>query len=252
MNEYALAGIHQFAVLRNLVDLCERDVEARKLIEDADISLRFSVPKMQSLTLRFKRGMCSALINDKDKVDISLKFTGPKHLNQMIQNGKMPMITRGFTKVSFLQNDFVELTDRLQEFLEPTEEFLSETNEHRVINTYLTAYTAFYAIPWIAKYDEVGKHLVHKMKDGAIVIRVAGEPIISVVVKGDRMETFKGEVGKVMAYMDFSGLAVAGGILRGELDSFTCIGNGSLAISGSVYNIDIFNKFLNLVSVYLS
>lgn len=251
IDEKVKAAINLHAVLRNMEDLCECDAVSQDLIKDQQLTIRFSVPGLKSLYLLFSRGKCKAISTDVGPYNMNLRFFNPSHLNQMMEGLKNPLPTKGFRHIGFLKNTFTALANRLSFYLQPTEETLS-VQKLLDDSTILTAYTAFFALSEIANHDPIGKVIASHMENGVINIEVQDSVGVHLIIRDGTMTTKKGLHPSPKAVMWFSSLAVAGGILRGELDSFACIGRGELAISGRVPLIDNLNKLLGLVAVYLA
>ncbi len=245
-----MAAINLFSVLRNLEDLTILDDKAKTIIASVDYAVKFSIPKMDDMTLLFKDGRCTAIRKGGASCDMHLRFLNAKHFNKMIDGNGIPIPTKGVRNLSFLKKEFTALTDRLEKLLRPTDEQLKDES-FRKTSTILTAYTAFYAVPEVARYDEVGKYLAKNMQNGTVAIVVGDETMVSLVIHGGELKTIKGEHGNVRAKMTFDSLDTAEGVLRGTVDTYACIGKGQLAISGHIPTIDYMNKLLNLVSRYL-
>lgn len=251
-DQKTLAAINLFAVLRNLEDLCELDKTSKFIVKDAQKIVKFSVPSLPPLTLKFSGGTCQAYQKTGENPNIHLRFTSVKHFNQMVDGQKNPIPVKGITQLKFLKREFTHLTDNLTKYLRPTAEDLAEADPYKhEVRTYLTAYAAFYAIACIAKYDHVGRQIAKKTEDGVIGIRVADKTLLSVVINRGGFSVVKGEHDTPRAYMDFADLATASGILQGQLDTYACIGKGTLATSGRIPMLDNLNKLLNRVSYYL-
>lgn len=251
-DQKTLAAINLFAVLRNLEDLCELDNTSKFIVKDAQKIVKFSVPSLPSLSLKFSGGKCQAYQNSGESPNIHLRFTGAEHFNQMIDGKKSPIPVKGLTQLKFLKREFTYLTENLTKYLRPTPEDLAKADPYKnEVRTYLTAYAAFYAIACVAKYDSVGQQIAQKTEDGAIGIRIAGKTLLSVVINNGDFSIVKGAHAATRAYMDFADLATASGILQGQLDTYACVGKGTLAASGRIPMLDNLNKLLNRVSYYL-
>ncbi|NTV90765.1 MAG: hypothetical protein HGA22_10485, partial [Clostridiales bacterium] len=189
-DELTKANINLFAVLRNLEDLCELDKQTRDLVAGKNISVAFSVKDGPAAVLAVQNGKIS-LTKGKGKSSIKLFFFSPEHLNKMFDGKANPLPLKGFTKISFLTNEFTKLTDRLAYFLKPTDELLKDP-EYLRINTILTANTAFYALSEIGNYDRIGKLNAGRIDDGVILISVLnGGPSICITAKGGKLTTSK-------------------------------------------------------------
>lgn len=249
-DEKVKACINLHAVLRNLEDLCALDSEARELIQGKNLALKFSVAGIPKSIIAFIEGKCTAVKTETGRCSINLFFSSPRNFNLMIDGKKNPIPTKGFRHIGFLTNEFTRLADRLSYYLQPTAELLRD-QEYARINTILTAYTAFFAIPEIADYDPLGQLNASRIADGVISIEVEAGPAINITAKGGRLVTRKGKAANARAFMHFNSIATASGILNGTLDSYSCIGEGKLSIRGFVPMIDNLNKILAQVPGYL-
>jgi len=111
VDQLTKANINLYAVLRNLEDLCELDEEMKGLIKDKDLAIQFSVKDGPEGLLEFKNGKCS--FNPRSgNCSIKLYFKSPEHLNQMFDGKANPIPLKGITKINFLKNEFIKLTNR--------------------------------------------------------------------------------------------------------------------------------------------
>lgn len=250
VNEKVKACINLHAVLRNMEDLCELDKEAAQIIQGKNVTIRFSVRDVPPAIIAFRNGKCTVEKTDSRDCRMNLYFKNPEHFNLMIDGQKNPIPTKGFRYIGFLKNSFTRLADRLSYYLKPTPELLQDKDYAR-INTILTAYTAFFAIPEIASYDPLGKLNASRIADGAIDIEIANGPALHITAKNGQLKTAKGKASDARAFMRFDSIDTASGILNGRLDSYSCIGSGQLAIWGFVPMIDNLNKILAQVAGFL-
>ena len=246
-----MACINLHSVLRNLEDLCELDEEAKELIRDKDISILFSAKGVPEATISFKNGKCTVQRGKQEPYDMKLYFRSPDHFNKMIQGEANPIPVKGLTKINFLKNEFISLTNRLEYYLKPEDDQLNDP-DFSEINTILTAYTAFFALAEIGNNDKIGKINASRIPDGTIGISILdGGPSICLTAKDGKLITKKGTDGNCRAHMNFDCLATANGILNGTIDSYTCIGDGRLSIKGYIPMVDNMNKLLAQVPAYL-
>lgn len=245
-----LAAINLQGILRNMEDLCQMDEDASKLVQGKDVSIRFSVPHMDKLVLRFADGKCTALRNG-EKYDMNLHFSSAENLNLMMDGKKNPLPTKGFGHIGFLKNNFTGLADILTAYLRPDEKMLNSDSDFRDKSTILTAYTAFFALSEIGNFDPIGKLNAGRIEDGVISIEVKDSVSVHIIAKDGHLTTVKGSHPHPKAVMCFDSIQTAGGILRGELDSYACIGSGKLKLKGRIPMLDNLNKLLSLVSTYL-
>jgi putative sterol carrier protein len=244
------ANINLYAILRNIEDLCELDNEMMELIKDRNISIQFSVSGGPNGYLMFKDGRCR-FKKGKEKCTIKLYFKSPEHFNEMIEGNANPIPLKGFTKVNFLKNEFIKLTEKLTYYLKPTEELLKDKTYFK-INTILSAYTAFFTLGEIGNTDKIGKFNARRIPDGVISVAVLnGGPSIYIKVKNGQLEVKKGNTDLARAHMIFKDIETASAILNGKVDSYTCIASGKLELKGFIPMIDNMNKLLAQVPVYL-
>lgn len=248
--EKVLAAINLHGVLRNMEDLCLLDEEASRLAAGANVAVRFSVPEVDKLVLSFGEGGCKAERNGSS-YNMNLLFFSVENFNLMMEGKKNPLPTKGFRHINFLKNNFTSLGDILTAYLRPDPKRLEEDKEFCDKSTVLTAYTAFFALAEIGNYDPVGRLNAGRIEDGIISIEVKDSISVHIIVKGGRLTTVKGKHPQPKAVMFFDSIETAGGILRGELDSYACIGNGKLKLKGRIPMLDNLNKLLTLVAAYL-
>lgn len=245
------AAVYLHAVLRNIEQLCELDSRARSIVANSDTSVDFHIPGIQPLTLIFDHGSCTATTEPKTKPTISLVFASSKHFNGMIDGKANPIPIKGFTHIKFLTDEFMQITDRLTEFLRPTPEALKDPEFSR-ISTILTANVAFSALGPIARYDDHGKKNAGRIPDGNILVHVEDGPELTIHAEGGALNLSQGRIRPISALMSFDSIETAQGILSGELDSFACLGKSRLKIRGRIAMIDNLNKLLGQVQTYLA
>lgn len=249
-DELTKACINLHSVLRNMEDLCQLDSEAHSLIQDKNISILFSVKDVPKALLSFKNGKCT-MVKGEGPHDMKLYFKSPKHFNQMIEGKANPIPLKGFTQINFLKNEFTNLADKLNYYLKPTDKLLKDP-DYANINTILTAYTAFFALAEIGNNDKLGKLNASRIPNGVVSISILnGGPSISLIAKQGRLRAKKGVGPNARAMMTFDTLETANGVLNGKLDSYTCIGDGRVAIKGFIPMVDNMNKLLAQVPGYL-
>ncbi len=245
------AAINMYAVLRSLENLVEMDDRAKKLIANKDITVRFSVPDLPHFYLCFEQGALHAKTGQDIKSHINLKFTSVDHFNKMIDGKANPIPTKGFTKLGFLKNEFTQLTEILQEYLIPDETRLQEDDAFAQKSTILTAYVALFAAVQVANYDRLMHEIASHTPQGKILIAVKDSIAVTVHVTDAGFEARIERANDALARMEFISVEVLGGILRGQLDTYACMGRGQVAIFGKIPMIDNFNKILGSVSRYL-
>ncbi len=249
-DQLTLASINLNAVLRNLEDLCKLDEEMKKLISGKNMRIQFQIRGGPNALLSFRDGTCS-FKKGTEKCDIKLYFKSPEHFNKMIDGKANPIPLKGLTKINFLKNEFIKLTNRLSFYLKPTEELLKD-NKYFTINTILTSYTAFFALGEIGNNDKIGKLNSKRIPNGTILISVANGPSISINASNGHLDTSKEALNNPRSSMYFTNLEIANQLLNGKVDSYTCIATGQLQLKGYIPMIDNMNKILSQVPAYLS
>lgn len=244
-----LANINLFAVLKNLEDLCELDAEAKEIILGKDISIQFIVHNGPKALLKINDGECK-LLKGKGTSNIILYFKSAEHFNQMIDGAKNPILLKGFTKISFLKNEFIRLTDRLTYYLKPTEELLKD-EDYKRINTILTFYTVFFSVAEIGNHDKTGKLNAKRIADGIVLAGIDDGPTVSLRSSNGHLDAQKGQFEDPRARMIFKNLEAANLLLSGRQDSYSSIASGNLRMSGYLPMLDHLNHILYQVPFYL-
>lgn len=248
-NAKTMAYINLFSVLRNIEDLCRLDDEAKALIENADISIGFSIKKGPKATLLFKDGECK-FIDGNIQPTIKLYFTSYEHFNKMLTGEAKPIPVKGLFKIGFLTGTFMKLSDKLEYYLRPDESLL-EDNKFKNIHTVLLLYTAAFALTQLANEDSLGKSITKAMPDGIIAMEVADGPTIKIKAEKGHLTTTKEKAEAPRARMDFSSIDAAFDLLSGQVDSYTCIASERLALSGFIPMLETVDKLLFHISAYL-
>lgn len=250
MDNLTKAKINLFAVLRNLENLCSLDSVSQEAIKGKKISVQFNVKRAGSATLVFDGEKCS-FIRGKQKANLKLWFSSPEHFNKLIDGEKTVPIFINIFKVGFLLKTFTKLAERLSYFLKPTDELLKDKNYFK-INTYLTGYTAFFALCEIGNSDRIGKLIASRIPSGDIQLNVVDGPQMFINIDENHfMKNNMGECDNPRAVMQFNSLQTANDILNGKTDVFSCLGSGKFAIKGFLPMLDNMNKLLSMVSKYL-
>lgn len=245
------AYINVFAILRNLEDLCEMDEESGLLIKDKNVAIQFIVKNGPRALVIFKEGKCTVR-SGEGRCDIRLYFRSPEHLNKMFEGTANPIPLKGFTKLGFLKNEFTKLTEHLAFYLKPTDELLANPRYFK-INTYLTIYTAIFALAQIGNYDKAGILNAARIPDGIVSISVLnGGPSVHIKAASGRLEAAKGPGQPARAYMNLSSMIVANSIFNGKLDAYTAIGAGDFEVKGFIPMLDNINKILFQIPAYVA
>ena len=249
-DQLTMSYVNLHALLQNMEELVEKDRMAALLTKDASMAIQFTVKGGPTALLSFEKGRCK-LQKHKGRSDINLYFTSPEHLNRMFDGKANPIPIKGLTKIGFLKNEFIKLTDRLTFYLKPTEELLKDP-EYLKINTILTANTAFFALAEIGNNDRIGKMNASRIPDGDINVSVQnGGPSLHLTARNGHLEALKGSSMTPRAIMSFVSLEVANAMLNGKVDAYTCIASGDVQMKGFIPMLDSMNKLLSQVPEYL-
>jgi len=250
VDQGTLAHVNLFAVLRTLEGLPAHDEQTRKIAEGRREVIQFTVGGVGKARLAIGDGKI-VFMPGGGGATINLWFPDAGRLNAMFAGTGNPIPLKGITKIGYLKGPFTTLTDRLTHYLRAKPELLKDA-KYRTANAELSLHTAFYALSEIANNDPDGRLNAARMADGGILIAAKGGPSVSVVAKGGRLETRKGEARENRARMVFAGIEDAGALIRGELSAYLAIGTGQVSLGGYTPLIDHMNKILGLVPRYLS
>lgn len=246
-----LAYINMFGVLGTLENLVEIDNRAKEILHGTkSISVGFVVKDGPSATFTFTASSCKMAVG-VDKCDIKLPFSRCEKFNGLIDGTTTPIPSKGFSKIGFLLKTFVPLTDRLTEFLKPTDEAL-EDEKFFTKSTTLTFYTIAGAIAQIGNQDELGTASASYMIDGDIMMSIKDGPKATIHVENHRLSTIKHAPEKPRAIMEFSSMRLAYDLFTGNVNSLSCIGDGTIVMKGMISMIDNMNRILDRVAVYLA
>ena len=248
--EQVRAGINLHAILRNMEDLSSLDEDAATLLQGHKLRIVFTVPGLDPLTMDVQDGALKAS-RGKQPGGLQLRFLSPAHFNGMVSGTTMPLPTGGLRYLPFLKNNFSALAKDLEKYLRPDKAALSDP-VFREKNARLLAAAAMYALPEVAHGDPLGQQIARAMGEGTVLVEVPGQLDYAIAVKDGQLTTATYTNQPAQAFMRFDNLDTLGGVLRGELDSYLCIGRGQIEISGRIPMVDNLNKLLHLVSVYLA
>lgn len=251
VNQSVKARCNMFGVLKNIEYLVENDKESAKIVEGKKIAIQFIVKNGPSGNLSFNNGKAE-MKHGKHKSNMTLYFSSAEKFNKLIDGENViPGIRKGFTKLGFLLGPFTQLAGRLEHYLKPTKELLADKNFF-IANTEMTAYAAFYSLCEIANYEPSAISQAMQMPDGDILISVKEGPSITITVKDGKLTASKGEAKEPRAILSFSSMEVAHKILNDELDTFTAMGLGDMAMRGFIPMIEHMDPILGMVANYLT
>jgi hypothetical protein len=246
------AGLNLYAVLQNLEDLVIQDREMADLSKDWDLSIQFLVRNGPQAAIIFKAGSCKVVRGKLPAPTVKLFFVSPAHLNKMMDGNGTPIPLKGFTKLRFLNNDFAKLTDRLEYYLQPTDDLLKDP-QYLAMNTRLTLNTAAFALRELGGTDPVSKLALSHMLNGGVMMKIQPEgPAVSIFFQNGTIEAVKGETEHPRACMLMENLQTANDFLNGRLDAFAAIASGKVIIKGQIPMLDAMSIVLDRIPIYLS
>ena len=246
------ANLNLYAVIKNLEDLTEYDVEMKNLIREWNLSIQFIVRKGPGAYIEFKNGKCSVGQGRYKRPSIILYFNSPQHLNKMFDGTASPIPLRGLSKIGFLTKEFPKLTDRLTYYLKPSDELLNDS-EFMKINTIMLLNTAAFAIPWISKNDETGRAVSSHIPDGIVELKILPDfHSVNITFSREGISTRKGNAVRPSAVMAMKNIKIANAFLNGKTDPFTAIASGDVLIKGIIPMLDAMSILLDRIPEYIS
>lgn len=249
-DQTAKAYINMNGVLKAMQYLCDLDAESKKFIQPLDISIQFSVKHGPEARLIFQDGKC-VLKKGKGDAVIKLAFSSPEHFNLMMDGKKNPMILKGLTRLAFLTKDFTFLTQRLEYYLKPTEDALTQP-EYKKINTILTFYTAFNSMAEIGMHDPVGQKILQNDRKGLFIAEIeeTGDRVMLKMDKG-LMEAVEKEENMPVMRLGFATIDKTFDLLNGKSDFLSAIGFGHVKINGYMPLMQSVELLVPRIAVYL-
>ncbi len=247
-----LSRLNLQAVLPNLETLIENDAKAAEMTRGWNACIQFTVKKGPSAYVCFTDGRCKVGAGKAPQSDILLLFFSCRHLNRMFDNEAMPIPLKGFTRLSFLSKQFPRLTDRLEYFLKPTDELLSD-NEYARINTLLSLYTAGRAVSILSEEDKICKTIASGMPDGAtIMMKILPDgPAVTLLANDGSISMIPEEHESPTAALLINDTKTANRLLNQKLDPFAAIALGEIKIMGQIPQIDAVDLILDRIPIYL-
>lgn len=246
-----LAYINLHAVLASIEALCKYDEEAKQLATTPKpISIGFNVTDGPMGKLVFNNGECK-FVGDDLAATIKLKLFSCEHLNAMVDGKKNPVPYWGFHKLSFLLNNFTQISDLLGKYLKATEAQL-EDREFFVKSTSIMFHVIVGAIAQIGNVDKTGRVSAAKVVDGEIAFEIIDGPAVHIVANKGFLTFVPSKAKNPRSKMVFENIDVARGLFDGRLDAMTCIATGAVSMSGMISQIDNINRILSQVGNFLS
>ncbi|MBQ8163114.1 MAG: hypothetical protein IJZ93_01930 [Clostridia bacterium] len=245
-----LSYINLFAILGAIPKLCQECDEARRLIENDEISIGFSVKNGPRATLIFDKGECK-MVEGIEKCNIKLSFSKPEKFNGMIDGTVTPIPSKGFTKIGFLLKKFIPLTDLLSKYLRASEDDLKDEKFFKT-STLVMFYVITEAMSQIGNQDKVGMFSASNIVDGIARITIKGEESAYIVCDDHKLKTVHLHIDDYTSYMEFADINLARALFDGKVNAVSAVGLGNVRIGGMVSMVDNLNRILDRVSYYLA
>ncbi len=245
------SAIYLKAVLPSLADLVQLDKKAKEIIQSANEKIFFSLKNGEKAFLKIENG---SIFYSPEKIEsptIHILLMSPTHAVQVFEQGKLPFLLKGFTRISFLKRNFDSLTKRLEYYLKGGQSY---TEEEKKIYAILQLKTALRSAEVLAEKEEVSKKIL------------AGTPqgILKISVESIDFSTYFGYIDEKWKYIDqLSGqtvssvlslkdLETAELLLTNKLDTFAGLGMGKIYIAGIIPIIDNVGLVLSRITQYIS
>jgi len=244
------ASLNLYAVLQNMEELVRLDSVTARLARGWDLTIQFSVHDGPAAYVTFKDGACRHGVGHHDNPSIKLYFRSCSHVNAMFDGKANPIPLKGFTKLGFLKRDFTQLTDRLANYLQPSDAPRDE--EFVRISTTLTMNTALCAARELARQEPVSAKVAAAIPRGTLQLEVLPDgPCAHMVFDGNGITVNKCRAEKPSALLAFKDLATANEMLAGKLDSFLAVADGRVMLRGQLPMIDNMGLILERVEHYI-
>lgn len=246
------AGINLHAILKNLEDLIEIDASCRSLIEGRKLSVQFLVRKGPKAWIKFSEGRCTVGQGRMKRPSVVLWYSSPEHLNKMFDGDANPIPLKGFARLGFLQNEFTQITKKLEYYLKP--DLVENPDEAYLdVNARFTLTVAAFALPEIARNEKRAKLTASHLSDGTIQLRVLPDgPAVHLRIRNGMITASKGKIENPDAVMEMRDSLIAYSFLNGKTNSFSAIASGDVMIKGQIPMLDNLSLILDKVQDYTS
>ncbi len=245
------AGINLYAVIKNLEDLIALDNECNQLVRESVISIQFKVKNGPKAWINFNKGECEVGQGKIKNPKIVLWFSSPEHLNKMFDGKANPIPLKGFTKIKFLQNEFTQITSKLEYYLKP-ELIKTPSDDYLKLNTRFTLTVAAFALSEIAKNDKKAKITASHIPNGKIQLSVLPDgPAVYLTIEKGVITANKGKTNNPDAVMEMKDYKTANDFLNGKSNPFKAIACGEVIIKGQTPMLDNLSLILDKVQHYI-
>lgn len=244
------ANLNLFAVLQNLEELPRLDPEMGTFIKDWNISIQFTVWNGPAAHVAFANGACAHGRGSHPAPTVRLFFISPRHLNRMFDGSGSPIPLKGFSKLSFLQKDFTQMTERLEHYLKP-EEGRQEDEAYLRANATMMLYTAAHGVSELAGLDPICRAIAAHTPRGTLQMGVQNGPCVHIRFDENGVSAGKGPAKAPDAMMMFRDFAAASALLNSRIDAFTAVVEGGLILQGMLPIVDNVGLIMDRIPRYL-
>ncbi|HIV00152.1 MAG TPA: hypothetical protein IAB14_03435 [Candidatus Stercoripulliclostridium merdipullorum] len=253
MSAKAQAFVNFYAAIGTLEKFVELDPQAKEIAKSYNLTIRFDVGGGPDGLLIFKDGTVQAIPYDGRRVDIHLICPTPEKFNDVVDGKAMPLPVKGlFKTLKFMGSKtapFSVLTDRMGALMRQ-KEFKDQAEKD--LSTKLKFYAMVAGLAQVANHDPIAQYAMKRIVDGEISIEILGECAATLIKKDGQLTCVRQPSQKGRAFMQFTTLEIAAGVIDGKLDAMSCISDGSLITKGHMLMLDNVNKILNILPKYLS
>jgi hypothetical protein len=245
------ANLNLYAVLKNLEDLVVYDSETAAVVENWNVCIQFIVWHGPKAYCAFEHGVCTVCRGKHKHPSVVLFFISPRHFNRMMSGEGQPIPLKGLTRLGFLKTEFTRITQRLEYYLKPTDELLTD-DSYLGLNTRMTLTTAAFAVREIALLDPIGKLAASRIRNGSVNVKVLPDgPCVHMRFQDGKVEPGKGEVEKPMALMSMKNVRAANDFLNGRTDNFAAVASGDIMVRGQIPMLESVALILDRIPRYL-
>ncbi len=245
------SSIYLRAVLPSLVDLVQLDKQAKELIQSTNERIFFSLRNGDKAFIKIENGKVLYSPEKEENPTIHILLMSPRHAVQVFEQGKLPFLLKGITRISFLKKNFDALTKRLEYYLKGPKNY---TEEEKKIYAILQLKTALRSAEVLVDKEEVSRKIIANTPQG----------ILKVTIESINFESYFGYINGKWKYIDqLSGenissvlslkdLETTELLLTNKLDTFAGLGLGKVHIAGIIPIIDNVGLVLERITQYIS
>lgn len=247
----AAAYVNLYAVLGTLPELVRRVPEARELLaaDPRPVTVAFVVRGGPRGVLAFRDGAVR-VVPDRSVATVVLPFASPAAFNRVVDGTAQPVPVTGLHRAGFLLRVLAPLTALLARYLRPSDEDLADP-AFRATSTALALHVAAAAAAQLGNEDRAGRFSAAHVVDGDVALEVDGVLAWTLRARDHRLTFLAEPSPRPRAALTFADLEVAGALLAGRVSALACIGDGRMAMRGTISMVDNVNRILDRVGQYL-